>query len=322
MQLNWIDAVIVLVFGYQIYIGWKSGSVSLLANLASFFCSLWLAIRYHSVVGNFLGEKFGLSASWEAVAGYAVIAIFSQLVLEEIFLYGIQKLPQKFQTSKANRWLGAALSGLNAVILISFFILLILALPLRGSLKQDVLNSKISQVLVTASQLYGGSMQSSVGDIAKKASRFFTIEPDSTQSIALDVPAKGVTYSVDRETEKHMVDLLNAERASRNIPAFVVDSAITEVSRGKSRDMFERRYFSHYDPDGKNAADRMDASRVPYEIVGENLAFAPDLSSAHDGLMNSEGHKKNILDPRFTRIGIGVIQGEGHGKVFTQIFAD
>lgn len=322
MQLNWIDVLILVAFVYQTYQGWRSGSLSLIANLASFFCSLWLAIRFHGVVGNFLGEKFGLSASWVNVVGYAAIAIFSQIVFEEIFLYGVHMLPQKFQLSKGKRWLGAVLSGINTAILISFILLLVLALPLRGSLKQDIKNSPVAQVLIRASEVYGGSMSSSVRNIAGKAAKFFTVEPNSTQSIALDVPTKGVTYSADSETEKQMVARVNSERVSRNIPVLVVDEAITEITREKSRDMFERRYFSHYDPDGKNAADRMNKSHVPYGIVGENLAFAPDLSAAHDGLMNSEGHKRNILDTRFRRVGIGVIDGGVYGKMFTQIFAD
>lgn len=319
---NWIDAVIIIGLGYQIYVGWRSGSLSLLANLASFLCSFWLAIRFHGAVGAFLGSKFGLSAAWVDVAGYAAIAIFSQILLEEVFLYAVNMLPEKFKASKINRWLGAVLSGVNTAILISFFILLILALPLRGSLKQDVRNSWLAGLLVKASELYGGSMQSSVRDIAGKASKFFTIEPNSTQSVALDVPANGVTYSVDSVNEEQMVALVNKERTTRGFSALIVDSAMTQVAREKSRDMFERKYFSHYDPDGNNAANRMDKANIPYGIVGENLAFAPDLTSAHDGLMNSEGHRKNILDPRFHRIGIGVIDSGVYGKMFTQVFAD
>lgn len=322
MPFNWIDAVIIVLLGYQIYIGWRSGSLSLFANFASFLCSLWLAIRFQGVVGAFLGSKFGLSAAWVNVAGYAAVAIFSQILLEEIFLYGVNKLPQKFQASWANRWLGAVLSGINTAILLAFFVLLVLALPLRGTLKQDVRNSKLSALLVKASELYGGSMGSSVLDIANRASKFFTVEPNSKQRITLDVPAKGMSYSVDTATEQQMIALVNTERTKRGFSLLAVDREMTEVAREKSRDMFERKYFSHYDPDGKNAADRMDKAHISYGIVGENLAFAPDLTSAHDGLMNSEGHRKNILDPRFHRIGIGVIDSGVYGKMFTQIFAD
>lgn len=322
MQLNWIDAVILFLLGYQLYAGWRNGSLSLLANLASFLCSLWLAIRFQAVAGNFLGTKFGLSAMWVDAAGYAAVAIFSQLLLEEIFMHGVHMIPQKFQASWANRWLGTFLSGINTAILLTFFILFVLALPLRGSLKQDVKNSSLSKLLVRMSEIYGGNMRSSVQDIAGRASKFFTVEPNSTQSIPLDVPAKGMSYIVDAVTEQQMVALVNKERTDRGFSKLGIDNEIIEVAREKSKDMFERKYFSHYDPDGKNVSDRMNTARISYGIVGENLAYAPDLASAHDGLMNSEGHRKNILDPRFHRIGIGVIDSGVYGKMFTQVFAD
>jgi uncharacterized protein YkwD len=161
-----------------------------------------------------------------------------------------------------------------------------------------------------------------VARVAEKAVQFLTVEPGSKQQIPLDIPIRGVTYVTDATAESQMLELLNSERTNRGLAPLVLDSAIRDVAREKSRDMFVRRYFSHYDPEGKNASDRMDNANVPYTVVGENLAYAPDLASAHNGLMNSEGHRANILEERFRRIGIGVIDGGSYGKMFTQIFAD
>jgi len=46
------------------------------------------------------------------------------------------------------------------------------------------------------------------------------------------------------------------------------------------------------------------------------------LSTAHNGLMNSEGHRANILEPEFRKIGIGVIDNGVYGKMFVQVFTD
>jgi uncharacterized protein YkwD len=87
--------------------------------------------------------------------------------------------------------------------------------------------------------------------------------------------------------------------------------------------MYMRDYFSHVDPEGHDAGYRMEKAGISYSIAGENLAFAPDVATAHQGLMESEGHRENILEPRFTRIGIGVIAGGGTNEMmFTQDFAD
>lgn len=322
MQFNWVDIVIVLVILYQVYDGWERGFASLVSNLISFLASLWLAIRYHGIVGNFFVEKFGITSAWTDVLGYIAVAFVSQIIIEALLDRVVEKLPEKFHDSKANRWMGSVLSAVNACIIVSFFLLLILALPLRGTVKKDIRNSVIGKQLVTLSERYGGQVKSSLEDLAKEAVKFMTVKPGSNERVSLDIPKTNVSYSVDQASERELVRLVNKERASKGIVELRVDTAIVSVAREKSRDMFTRSYFSHYDPDGKNAADRMTAAGVGFTLVGENLAYAPDVETAHEGLMNSEGHRTNILESRFHRIGIGVIDGGIYGKMFTQIFAD
>ena len=59
---------------------------------------------------------------------------------------------------------------------------------------------------------------------------------------------------------------------------------------------------------------------IRFSYAGENLAGAPDVNTAHVNLMNSPGHRENILRPEFTKIGIGVVEGSKYGKIFTQQF--
>ena len=55
-------------------------------------------------------------------------------------------------------------------------------------------------------------------------------------------------------------------------------------------------------------------------MAGENLAGAPTVERAHSGLMNSPGHRANILNPNFTHVGIGIVDGGPYGKMYTQTF--
>jgi uncharacterized protein YkwD len=119
-----------------------------------------------------------------------------------------------------------------------------------------------------------------------------------------------------------MLVLVNNERISRGIKPLTLDEKIRTVSRTYSTTMFLGRFFSHVDNEGHDVSDRLQAGGVSFRVAGENLAYAPSLTIAHKGLMNSEGHKRNILDPEFHRIGIGVIDGGPWGKMFTQVFAD
>ncbi len=144
--------------------------------------------------------------------------------------------------------------------------------------------------------------------------------PDGTGT--LEFPALTGQVTLEPGLEREMVDLVNQERTSRGLKALRVDSTLTDMARAHSLDMIQRRYFSHYTPEGGSVADRADAAGLAYRIVGENLALAPDLASAHDGLMQSPGHRENILRPDYSRFGIGIYREEGLGLVITQNFAD
>jgi uncharacterized protein YkwD len=98
------------------------------------------------------------------------------------------------------------------------------------------------------------------------------------------------------------------------------DPQLTAVARNHSEDMLARGYFSHYTPEGKDPFDRMRAAGVKFSVAGENLALAQTLPIAHTGLMNSPGHRENILRANFGRLGIGIIDGGVHGLMISQEF--
>ena len=117
-----------------------------------------------------------------------------------------------------------------------------------------------------------------------------------------------------------MLALLNDERTRAGLRPLKHDPELTPVARAHSRDMFARGYFSHVSPEGRGLAERMRQGRVTYLNAGENLALARTLGGAHQGLMDSPGHRANILRPQFARVGIGVLDGGVHGLMVTQVF--
>lgn len=142
--------------------------------------------------------------------------------------------------------------------------------------------------------------------------------PDITPTTPPSNSGSGsITLTAD---EKQMLDLVNKERTSRGLAALKVNATLTEVARAHSRDMINRSYFSHNNPDGKTPFDRMKAAGVTYRTAGENIAGAPSTQTAHTNLMNSSGHRANILNSNFTEVGIGIIDGGRYGKMFTQNF--
>lgn len=120
--------------------------------------------------------------------------------------------------------------------------------------------------------------------------------------------------------EQEMVNLVNQARSQNNLPALKVDTALANVARVKAKDMIDNNYFSHNSPTYGSPFDMMKSFSIRYIKAGENIAGNQSVQGAHDSLMNSPGHRANILSPDYTHIGIGIIEGGNYGNMFTQMF--
>lgn len=120
--------------------------------------------------------------------------------------------------------------------------------------------------------------------------------------------------------EQEMLKLVNEARAQNNLPALKIDMELSNVARIKSQDMIDNNYFSHNSPKYGSPFDMMKAFNINYVKAGENIAGNQQVKTAHNSLMNSPGHRKNILSPDFTHIGIGIKKGGTYGNMFTQMF--
>ncbi|MFZ5352828.1 MAG: CAP domain-containing protein [Bacillota bacterium] len=119
---------------------------------------------------------------------------------------------------------------------------------------------------------------------------------------------------------QQMVDLVNQERSKNGLSPLRVDLEVARVAEVKSQDMVDNNYFSHYSPNYGSPFDMMKSFGVEYLSAGENIAGNTTVAKAHEALMNSAGHRKNILSPDFTHIGIGVKPSDKYGLMFTQMF--
>lgn len=117
-----------------------------------------------------------------------------------------------------------------------------------------------------------------------------------------------------------MLDLVNMERRNHGLSELEVHPGLVKLARLKSQDMITNNYFSHQSPTYGSPFDMIRSAGISYRFAGENLAGAPTVERAHTNLMNSPGHRANILNRNFTHIGIGIIDGGRFGKMFTQMF--
>jgi uncharacterized protein YkwD len=322
LDFNWIDFVVVAFICYYIYEGWGRGLVSLLFELIGFVGSLFIALKGYGASGNFIADKFGLFPGWSKLIGFVALAIVSEVLISEVLSKIYKKLPKAWVGSKINNWLSVLPSILNGLLVASFFLLLVLGLPIRGTVKKDIMNSQVGSALVNRARFLESGAKSIFSQAILETAKFFTIRPDSTETVELNYRILESELKIDFTSEAKMLELVNAERAKVGAKPLRMDATIVPVARAHSKDMFLRGYFAHMNPDGESPFDRMQNGGVEFTMAGENLALAPDVDIAHQGLMDSPGHKRNILDGEFGRIGIGIIDGGFYGKMFTQNFAD
>lgn len=117
-----------------------------------------------------------------------------------------------------------------------------------------------------------------------------------------------------------ILQLVNAERAKVGAKPLKSNTDLNKLATMKSQDMVEKNYFSHQSPTYGSPFDMMKTYGVSYMYAGENLAINSDADRAHTAWMNSEGHKKNILNPDFTELGIGLYPKGNGSYAYTQMF--
>jgi uncharacterized protein YkwD len=120
--------------------------------------------------------------------------------------------------------------------------------------------------------------------------------------------------------EASLVELINRTRQDRGVHVLVWEPNLAEVAREHTRDMAERDYFDHISLEGEDPSARMLKGGVPgYRpgvFWGENLSIDQTVEQAHARDLAEDlvpgGHHTNIVDPRFTRVGIGIAELSGH----------
>jgi uncharacterized protein YkwD len=127
--------------------------------------------------------------------------------------------------------------------------------------------------------------------------------------------------------ELRFLDLVNRERATRHLAELKPDPLLVQVARGHSREMWEKNYFDHFSPTPgeRTPMDRYlhaVRARPAHACVGENLFYCSvvDVERGHRALMNSPGHRANILYPPFRRSGIGIYKSDSGEFWVTEMF--
>lgn len=124
--------------------------------------------------------------------------------------------------------------------------------------------------------------------------------------------------------EHYLLELINDSRADAGLKPFAFDAELVTAAGKHSDWMVAQDVFSHTGSGGSSAGTRMKAAGYDWTGYGENIAYisgsgaatvdARDVEQLHSMLMNSPGHRANILSANFTEVGIGITQGDYKGR--------
>jgi uncharacterized protein YkwD len=318
MNPNPVDALLVLVVLLGAWAGWARGFLYAALDLLTLAASLAAAFFGWSHATEWLGRTAPALGVWAAPVCFVALFLLVHFVLGAVIRRIAQAAPQRVHGHGLNRLLGLLPGAANGTIHAVVVAMVVLTIPLGARINGWAHDSQLAARLASPAEWIEAQLAPVFDPAVKRSMRALTVAPESRVSIPLN--ARVAVPKERPELATQMLALVNAERAQQGLKPVQADPELARVAEAHGRDMFARAYFSHYTPEGKDLGDRIRQARLGYFTAGENLALAPTLASAHQGLMRSPGHRANILRPQFGRLGISVLDGGVQGLLVTQNF--
>lgn len=321
--MNILDAAIIVLLSVYAWRGLRRGFILGVVDLLGLLFILIVSFSGYLGVAPLIARAFKMRAETAQLTAFFVLVFAAGLLytlISHSFLVALRPSRQRPRLNGANRWLGLLPGIVQGGVVASLLATALGLLPLRGSLVAQAEESMLAPRLQQAS-----------ARVAPNLERLFAIglrqpllqvqAPGASQIKDLDFP-RNLRLSVRPQAEQRMLTLINRDRRKEGLAPLAMDSKLREIARAHSREMFQKSYFAHQSPHTGSPTDRLNAAGVRYIVAGENLAYQPNVEVAHRELMNSPGHRKNLMSPLYKRVGIGVIRGGLYGEMYTQSFTD
>lgn len=322
---NFIDLIIIFFLVIEMLEGLRRRNADVAISIASVAAALAAAFCTYGYSSRFLEDNFQLASAYSNVVGFFVNAIMAKAIFALILGKACQKAygPAGEISLWKRRIAAVALSLAYGLMKVFVMISILISLTLPGfvtaQLEGSTAGSFVKSDPVGTNGRFGGVFGGLVTALVRDLD-FMSIKTGSEEKV--DLGFQILETSEEPASEEEMLELVNEERTSRGLKALVMDNEARRAARDYGKYLFKNGIFSHIDLEGKGPGDRLKDYDTAFTMAGENLAYAPNLQTAHRGLMDSQGHRENILHPFFGRVGIGVIDGGIYGKIYVQEFLD
>ena len=317
---NLVDAAVLAFIGFAVWSGYKAGLVSTVYSLATWVVAATVAIALQGPASSLVASVARLPGSLASGLAFVAVIVIVETALSVVGHFAVRPIVgavRRSRLSLVDRALGTVPAAARSLVIVVVGVLAIETLPIASELRVAIETSRTGRIVSDQVAGYQPQMAALASQFGGSGLLVTRIGEDQTQK--LDLP-DNLGLTDDPLAERQLFGLVNEERAKRGLSALGWDDRLVPVGRAHSSEMFRLKYFSHESPVAGSPFNRLRAAGITYSRAGENLAYAQSVAIAHRALMDSTGHRENILRPEFTRIGIGIISAGAYGRMVTQLF--
>ena len=248
---NWIDLAIILIVIFYLWGGWGRGFILGIIDLWGFLFSFFAALKFYSVVGGLIVNNFSLSVGIANASGFLLSGIIAEIVfslsINYLYIRSYRKVTEKikdkkkfFKIVRIDKILGFIPATGEAMIFTAFILTLFITLPVAGSIKKDILSSKVGGPLVSHTQIVERQLNSIFGAAVNETLTFLTINASPSSGEKVDLKFTTSDIKIDEGAESTMLNLINSERGKMNLQHLSVSFPLRELARYYAKDMFGR----------------------------------------------------------------------------------
>jgi uncharacterized membrane protein required for colicin V production len=319
-----IDVLVLLVFAALLLRGWYRGFVREAMDLAGLVLGTLLAFRIGGVVGSVITAMSGISPDAGRFIGGVIVFVGTGVGAAILTRY-LERHARMPGLNLMNRVGGAGLAMATGVFVVTLMLTLGVVLPMPPAVAEQLDDSAVTQTLTDPdgvpqelfTTLAGDRIVETLINMRRTLGvRRVVLEGEDVLTLPA---AEADDLAVDWASADEIFELVNRARIDEGLDPLAWSPALSQVGLGHAVEMYVEGYFSHVSPDTGSVGDRAWDAGIAFRIAGENLALAATPTETHGGLMDSPGHRANILSPEYNRLGIGVVEGP-LGLMTVQVF--
>ncbi len=311
--MNSADSIIVFIILLTAFLGFKKGFLQFSMVYIKWCGSIAASFFGAPFISNKLESVFQIQQLWLFIISFISLFLLSFGLLSVACSWWMFYIKKTTHQHWINKTCGVLAGAVTGVLLAAFSFHIINASYWKegnNELKESILATTYKQYIGTGAEAWVNNKISSAEGL-QIAGAVASSDIENFQT---------TLFEADDTKVVELLALVNKERELTGLHPLHLNNELSAAAKLHGADMFTRGYFSHNTPEGKDPFHRLEALHIGYKYAGENLAHSFSITRAHIALMKSAGHRANILNPKFSKVGISVLNGGIKGLMVVQEF--